>query len=102
MTSDTIRDPLFPAFSADRSRNSFLTTKSRGVAFTFLDFSMTNTATEWPSTSVPEPFKQLLTRFFVAGDTPTAEAGRQLGEEIFTADGQIIVNKNVITGTARM
>lgn len=63
---------------------------------------MTSSATEWPSTPVPEPIKQLISRFFILGDTPTAEAGRELGEKVFTSDGQIVVNKRVIAGTAGM
>ena len=63
---------------------------------------MTTPATEWPSSSIPEPIKELLSRFFLVGDTPTAEAGREMGEKLFTTDGKIIVNKKVIAGTAGM
>jgi hypothetical protein len=62
--------------------------------------TMTSPATEWPSTPIPLPIKELISHFFVLGDTPTAEAGRELGEKVFTSDGQIVVNKRVIAGTA--
>lgn len=63
---------------------------------------MTTPATEWPSTAVPEPIKKLIGRFFIVGDTNTAEAGREMGEKLFTVDGRIVVNKRVIAGIQGM
>jgi hypothetical protein len=59
---------------------------------------MTTPSTEWPSTPIPAPVKNLLSRFYILGDNSAPESGRQLGEEIFTPDGQIVVNKRAIYG----
>jgi hypothetical protein len=59
---------------------------------------MTTPSTEWPSTPIPAPVKDLLSRFYILGDSSAPESGRQLGEEIFTPDGQIVVNKRAISG----
>jgi hypothetical protein len=59
---------------------------------------MTTPDTEWPSTPIPTPVKDLLSRFYVLGNSNAPESGRQLGEEIFTPDGQIVVDKRAISG----
>lgn len=59
---------------------------------------MTTPSTEWPSTPVPEAIKNLLSRFYSLGDSNSDDAGRRLGEEVFTATGQIVVNKRTIDG----
>ena len=64
---------------------------------------MTSNQTEWPSTPVPEPIKHLLSRFYSLGDQkPSEDVGRQMGEDVFTPTGQIVVNKREINGTAGM
>lgn len=55
--------------------------------------------TEWPSTPILTPIKDLLSRFYIIGDSGDPDAGRRLGQEVFTPDGQIIVNKRAISGT---
>ena len=62
---------------------------------------MTNTfsQTVWPSAPpVPDRIKTLLSLFFELGDSTSEAASRRLGEEVFTSDGQIVVNKKVISG----
>jgi hypothetical protein len=54
--------------------------------------------TEWPATPVPQPIKQLLGSFFDLGDSKSEDAGRRLADEIFTPEGQIVVNKRTIKG----
>lgn len=56
--------------------------------------------TEWPSTPVPQPVKDLLAKFFDIGDTKSEEAGQRLGNEVFAPDGRIVVNKRSINGAA--
>lgn len=57
--------------------------------------------TVWPSLpSVPQDTKALLVRFFEVGDSSSADASRRLGDEIFTQDGKIVVNKKIISGAA--
>ncbi len=65
---------------------------------------MTSPRTEWPSTPVPEPIKHLLNKFYSLGDQEfdRDDAGRQLGEDVFTPTGQIVVNKRKISGAAGM
>ncbi|KAH8695283.1 hypothetical protein BGW36DRAFT_360987 [Talaromyces proteolyticus] len=58
---------------------------------------MTST-TEWPSTEVPQPVKDLIAKFMEVGDTKSDEAGHQLGYEVFVPNGKIKVNKRVIDG----
>ena len=55
--------------------------------------------TVWPSSpAVPEHIKALLRLFFEVGDSSSLETSRRLGDEVFTTDGQIVVNKKVISG----
>ncbi|QKX62291.1 uncharacterized protein TRUGW13939_09450 [Talaromyces rugulosus] len=61
-----------------------------------------STKTEWPSTPVPQPVKDLIAKFMDIGDTKSEEAGQRLGYEVFTSDGQIIVNKRSINGGAEI
>jgi hypothetical protein len=61
-----------------------------------------STKTEWPSTPVPQPVKDLIAKFMDIGDTKSEEAGQRLGYEIFTSDGKIVVNKRSINGGAGM
>jgi hypothetical protein len=63
---------------------------------------MTSPRTEWPSTPIPEPIRHLLNRFYSLGDQNSDDVGRQLGEDIFTPTGQIVVNKRKINGAAGM
>lgn len=58
--------------------------------------------TEWPSTVVPQPVKDLVAKFMKVGDTKSEEAGQQLGYEVFAPDGKIVVNKRSINGAAGM
>ncbi|KIW15545.1 hypothetical protein PV08_05593 [Exophiala spinifera] len=53
---------------------------------------------EWPTTPIPEPIKTLLHSFFELGDSTSPADGARMGTEIFTPDGQIVVNKRVIDG----
>ncbi len=54
--------------------------------------------TEWPTTPVPQSIKQLLGSFFELGDSKSEDAARRLADEIFTPEGQIMVNKRTING----
>lgn len=55
--------------------------------------------TQWSSSpSVPEHIKALLQLFFEVGDSSSPDTSRRLGDEVFTPDGQIVVNKKVISG----
>jgi hypothetical protein len=56
------------------------------------------THTEWPSTPVPQPVRDLVAKFMDIGDTKSEEAGKRLGYEVFAADGRIVVNKRSING----
>lgn len=60
------------------------------------------THTEWPSTPVPQPVKDLVAKFMDVGDTKSEEAGQRLGYEVFAPDGRIVVNKRSINGAAGM
>ncbi|OCL08726.1 hypothetical protein AOQ84DRAFT_388639 [Glonium stellatum] len=63
---------------------------------------MTTPRTEWPSTPIPEPIKHLLNKFYSLGDQKSDDASRQLGEDVFTPTGQIVVNKRTINGPAEI
>ncbi|CRG86363.1 hypothetical protein PISL3812_03368 [Talaromyces islandicus] len=60
------------------------------------------THTEWPSTPVPRPVKDLIAKFMDIGDTKSDEAGQRLGYEVFAPDGRIVVNKRSINGAAEI
>ena len=63
---------------------------------------MTSLRTEWLSTPIPELITHLLNNFHSLGDQKSDDTGRQLGEDIFTPIGQIVVKKRKLSGTAGM
>jgi hypothetical protein len=55
--------------------------------------------TAWPLLgTVPTEVRALLSLFFEIGDSNAPNASHRLAQEVFAEDGQIVVNKNVISG----
>lgn len=83
---------MYPVLHSAAHFEREYTDSSEAMADTFAQ-------TEWPSSPVvPEHIKALLVLFFEVGDSASADSSRRLGEEVFTIDGQIVVNKKVISG----
>ncbi|RMZ32461.1 hypothetical protein D0859_03422 [Hortaea werneckii] len=53
----------------------------------------------WPSQPVPEPVKKLILRFYTSIDSHGPHASYKLASKVFTADGELIINKRVWTGS---
>src|ERR1700761_4480261 len=82
--------PVLHSFSQFDREYTDSSTIARTMAFS---------QTVWPSSpAVPDHIKAVLSLFFEFGDSSSPDSSRRLGEEVFTADGQIVVNKKVISG----
>lgn len=56
---------------------------------------------EWPEQSIPEPVKKLLARLYKLFDSNTPTSGRKLAINVFTKDGELVLNKRRMKGTER-
>ncbi|KAI7514883.1 hypothetical protein KC347_g156 [Hortaea werneckii] len=53
----------------------------------------------WPSQPVPEPVKKLILRFYTSIDSHGPHASYKLASKVFTADGELIINKRIWSGS---
>ncbi|RMX71882.1 hypothetical protein D0869_15180 [Hortaea werneckii] len=53
----------------------------------------------WPPQPVPEPVKKLILRFYTSIDSHGPHASYKLASKVFTADGELIINKRVWSGS---
>ncbi|TKA27157.1 hypothetical protein B0A50_04494 [Salinomyces thailandicus] len=53
----------------------------------------------WPSQTVPDPIKDLVAHFYSIVDSEGTNTGVKLAEDIFTDDGELIINKRNWVGS---
>lgn len=56
---------------------------------------------EWPTQPIPEPVKDIIARFYALVDSSEPDCSSELANNVFTPDGEFVVNKRAMRGAER-
>ena len=54
---------------------------------------------DWPTVNVPNPIKQLISRFYELVDSQEPDCSQRLAAEVFTYDGTFVINQRTMKGS---